>query len=262
MKKTLQRSNVMALIVTIIINYLSNTGIFNGKTMATVSASYQNLFTPAGYAFAIWGLIYLGLAAFVIHQSRGLLSSSEVPAIVGRIGWSYVASCAANCFWVLAWLYEYTGTSVLIMIILLANLILIVKRTRMELDLITLKQIALEWWPFAIYLGWICVALIANVAAYLTKIQWAGFGISQVSWTIVMIFIAMVVNLFLTWNRNMRESASVGVWALIAVGVANKGEEQAVVYASLAASAILLLSTAVHGYRNRGNHFIVGNKTF
>jgi hypothetical protein len=71
MKKTLQIANILALIITLIINYLSNTGIFNGNTMATVSARYQNFFTPAGYAFSIWGVIYLGLAAFVIYQSWG-----------------------------------------------------------------------------------------------------------------------------------------------------------------------------------------------
>ncbi len=68
MKKALQISNVIALLITLAINYLSNTGIFNGNTMATVSARYQNYFTPAGYAFSIWGVIYLGLLAFVIYQ--------------------------------------------------------------------------------------------------------------------------------------------------------------------------------------------------
>lgn len=59
MKKTLQIANGFFLLFTIIFNYLSNTGIFNGKTIANVSNQCHNLFTPAGYAFSIWGLIYL-----------------------------------------------------------------------------------------------------------------------------------------------------------------------------------------------------------
>ena len=153
MKKTLQTANILALIVTLIINYLSNTGIFNGNTMATVSARYQNFFTPAGYAFSIWGLIYLGLAAFVIYQSRGLFNDKPVHAIVEKIGWLFVISCAANSLWVFAWLYDYTGLSVIIMAVLLTSLLLIVLRTRMEMDLLPIKKIAFEWWPFASYLG-------------------------------------------------------------------------------------------------------------
>ncbi len=53
MKSILIMSNGLALILTITINYLSNTGIFNGNTMATVSDRYSNFFTPAGYAFSI-----------------------------------------------------------------------------------------------------------------------------------------------------------------------------------------------------------------
>ena len=71
-KKTLQIANGIALVSTIVINYLSNTGAFNGKTIADFSDKYHNYFTPAGYAFSIWGLIYLGLLAFVIYTGRGL----------------------------------------------------------------------------------------------------------------------------------------------------------------------------------------------
>jgi len=71
MVKRFQILNIVALIVTIGVNYLSNTGFFNNETMASISGKYQNLFTPAGYAFSIWGLIYLGLFGFVIYY--GLL---------------------------------------------------------------------------------------------------------------------------------------------------------------------------------------------
>ena len=256
MNRTLQISNIIALIVTIIMNYLSNTGIFNNSTMATVSAKYQNLFTPAGYAFSIWGLIYIGLASYVIYQSKGISKSSEVRPIVGKIGWLFVLSCVANCLWILTWLYDYTGLSVLVMIALLSTLCAIMLRTRMELDLIPLKQIAFEWWPFALYLGWICVALIANVAAYLTKIQWDGFGLSASAWTIIMILAAVIVNLLLTWTRNLRESASVGAWALIAVAVANHEENEVIYCTALASAILLLISGAVHGYRNMGKHYL------
>lgn len=257
MTKTLQIANILALIVTVIMNYLSNTGIFNDNTMATVSAEYQNFFTPSGYAFSIWGVIYIGLAAFVVYQSRGLFSEKKAPDVVSKIGWLFVLSCVANCLWIIAWLYDFTGASVLIMMALLASLLGIVFRTRMELDLITMKKIALEWWPFALYLGWITVALIANIAAYLTKIGWDGFGISASTWTIIMICVAGFVQLFLTWNRNLREAAMVGAWGLAAVAVANWNENQAIAFTAVAVVAIIMISNGAHAYVNRGKHYLV-----
>lgn len=256
MKKTLQVANIIALIVTVVINYLSNTGVFNNNTMASVSARYQNYFTPSGYAFSIWGLIYLLLAAFAIYQAQGISGKREVPAVVEKIGWLFVVSCVANSAWVLAWLYDFTGLSVLIMIILLCSLWMIIVRTRMEMDLIPIKKIALTWWPFAIYLGWISVALIANVAAYFTKIGWDGFGLSPVAWTVIMICVAGMVYIGLTWKRNLRESSMVGVWALVAVAVANWGTAPAVVNAALIVSAIIFISSGIHAYRNRGRHYL------
>lgn len=237
--------------VTILVNYLSNTGVFNGKTMADVSNSYHNYFTPAGYAFSIWGVIYLGLLVFFIYSIRGLFKKMEDEWPVSEIGWWFVISCIANSCWVIAWLYEYTGLSVIIMIILLISLVKIILNTRMELDDLPLKKIAFVWWPFCIYSGWISVALIANVAAYLTKIKWNGFGISQISWTIIMIIIAGLLNLVITWKRNMREFALVGVWALIAIAVSNKNGEQSIVYTALIVAAIIFISISIHAYKNR-----------
>ncbi|TLV02180.1 tryptophan-rich sensory protein [Dyadobacter luticola] len=257
MKRTLQIANIIALIVTVIINYLSNTGIFNNATMASVSDQYHNLFTPAGYAFSIWLFIYIGLGAFVWHQSRGLLHKGETPVVVGQIGWSFVVSCAANSLWVIAWLYDYTGTSVVIMVVLLLSLLYIMYQTRMELDLITFKKISFESWPFAIYLGWITVALIADVAAYLTKIKWEGFGIPEANWTIIMIGVAAVINILMIWIRNLRESAVVGVWALIAVAVANWDDARTVAYAAISAAILVFINISVHGYQNRKRRFIM-----
>lgn len=251
MKKIIQIANILALIGTLIINYLSNTGIFNGNTMATVSARYQNYFTPAGYAFAIWGLIYIGLLAFVIYQGRSLFKKTANEWPVLEIGWWFVISCVANSLWVFAWLYDYTGLSVIIMIVLLISLIKIIINTRMELDDLPLKKIAFVWWPFCLYSGWITVALVADMAAWLTKIHWNGFGISGVVWAIIMIIIAGVINLIVTWKRNMREYALVGAWALVAIAVANWNSKQSIFIAAIGVAVVLVISSGIHAYINR-----------
>ena len=252
MKKTLQISNAVALIITIVVNYISNTGILNGNTMKTVSDSYSNYFTPAGYAFSIWGLIYIGLLAFVVYTGRSLFKKDDGDQIVLKIGWWFVISCLGNSLWVISWLYLYTGASVIIMIVVLFSLLKIILNTRMELDAHPLKRYLLIYWPFAIYAGWISVALIANIAAYLTKINWNGWGISEINWTIIMIAIAGLLNVFMILTRNLREYGLVGIWALIAIAVSNNTNGvQSIVYTSYIVAAIIFVFIGISAYKNR-----------
>ena len=253
MKKTLQIANGVALVFTIVMNYLSNTGIFNGNTMQTVSDNYRNFFTPAGYAFSIWGVIYLGLLGFVFYTGRSLFTKKkDNDPVVLEIGWWFVISCIGNSAWVVAWLHEYTLLSVVIMIVMLFSLIKIILNTRMELDFHPVHRYLLIYWPFAFYTGWLSVALIANIAALLTKNSWDAFGISEVSWTIIMIAIAGIVNIAVLLIRNLREFALVGIWALIAIAVANSDRGSAdVVMAAYIVAAIIFITIGYSGFKNR-----------
>lgn len=257
MKKTLPVANGIALMITVIINYLSNTGVFNGNTMKTVSGKYFNYFTPAGYAFSIWGLIYLGLLGFVLYTGRSLFNKQKESPILSKIGWWFVISCFANSLWVLAWLYEYTGISVVIMVVLLISLLRIVVNTRMELDFHPFRNYLFVFWPFALYSGWISVAFIANVSAWLTKMNWSGWGISPVIWTIMMICIAGLVNIYMVSTRNLREYALVGVWALMAISVSNRanGGAESIIFTCYAVVIILLVFITINGFKNRQRTF-------
>jgi hypothetical protein len=121
----------------------------------------------------------------------------------------------------------------------------------MEMDDAPLKTIAFVWWPFCLYSGWITVALIADVAAWLTKIQWNGWGIPETTRTIILVIVAGLVYLFMTWNRNMREYALVGVWGLVAIAVPNWQSHPSVGWTAAIVAAILGLNSAIHAFKNR-----------
>ena len=248
MKRLLPVLNIIALLATIAISYLSVTGFFNGNTMATQSARYPTLFTPAPWAFSIWGLIYIALGAFVIFQARDNKEASDVR---GQIGGWFLLSCIANSCWVIAWMYDQAGLSVLIMIVLLFALFKIILRTDMELTDAPLRIIASVWWPLSLYSGWITVAFFANISAWLVKIQWDGFGLSPTFRAITMTMIAGAVYLFMTWWRNMREYAMVGAFALVAVALADRDRAPVVTTAAFIVACILFLSSSIHSYRNR-----------
>ncbi|TDG36193.1 tryptophan-rich sensory protein [Pedobacter changchengzhani] len=250
MKKIFAICNLLALIATIVINYLSNTGVFNGNTMKTVSDKYFNYFTPAGYAFSIWGLIYLLLICFVVYTGR-VLFNKTADETLSKIGWWFVLSCLGNSLWVVAWLYDYTGLSVLIMLVMLVALVKIV--TNISVQTASLKHYVFVYLPFAIYLGWISVALVACVSAYLTKINWAGFGISKIDWAIVMVLIAGLINILMISCKNIKEFGMVGIWALIAIGVSNTQERApiAFVYLCYLVAGILALAIIIGFFKRK-----------
>ncbi|WP_313791461.1 tryptophan-rich sensory protein [Lacinutrix neustonica] len=221
----------------------------------------RTLFTPAGYAFSIWGGIYVMLLGFIVYQGRSLFVKVRDDGFIIKIGWWFVVSCVANSLWVFSWIYGYTGGSCFFIFLLLVSLLKIVWNNRMELWDAPISVIFFLWWPFVIYSGWVTVASIANVSAYLIKIGWDGYGIAPEVWTVIMIGIATGINLIITWKRNMREFALVGAWALIAIGVANKSVEDLIVYTAFGSAVVLLISTSIHGYINRNtNPFIKFSK--
>jgi hypothetical protein len=254
MKKILQISNGIALLSTIFINYLSNTGLLNNTTIGEISNSYRSLFTPAGYTFAIWGIIYLLLFAFAIYQGRSLVVKVKNDDFVLKIGWWFVLSCVFNSLWVFAWIYEYTGLSCIFIFLLLISLLKIVWNNRIALDDEPFPIVLFLWWPFVIYSGWVTVASIANVSTYLTKIQWNGFGIAETNWTIVMISIAVFLNLAMTWIRHMREFALVGAWALVGIAKANTMTNETITNVAYIGAGILVISAGIHGFKNRATN--------
>lgn len=250
MKKTLQIANGIAFVSTVVVNYLSNTGLLNGKTIGSISDNIRSLFTPAGYTFAIWGLIYMMLLGFVIYQGRSLFVKVKNNDFVLKTGWWFVLSCVFNSSWVFAWLYGYTGLSCVFIFLLLFSLLKIVVNNRMELDDVRFPVLAFVCWPFVVYSGWVTVASIANVSSYLVKIDWNGFGIPADVWTIIMIVIASLINVSMVSKRNMREFAVVGAWALIGIGQANANTDQTIMVLCYVCAVILLITVAVHGFKN------------
>ncbi len=243
--------NALSLALVLFINYYAQAFGMNGNTISEVSNEYNNLFTPASYAFSIWGFIYIALILYIVFQVRRVFFSSGPAEFVKQTGYDFAIANIGNAAWVVAWLHDYTLLSVLIMCIILIALIRIILKTNMERWDAPVKIIAFTWWPICLYSGWITVALIANVSAYLTKIGWDRMGISEVTWTIILIVVTVAINLLMISRRSMREFALVGAWALVAIYVRHKDEISTLALTALAGAIILLGATAYHAYLNR-----------
>lgn len=210
--------NIFAIAIVILVNILATALPIGGRTTAEVSARFDVYFTPAGYVFSIWGLIYLLLFAFVVYQALPRYGDSPY---IDNIKYLFALSCVFNSIWIFAWHYLWIGLSVLIMLALLVTLCLIYIRLDKGEEKPNAAEGILVKLPFSIYLGWISVATIANIAIYLYHIGWGGWGISPVSWTIIMITIATLLGLFFVFVHKDNAYALVLVWAFIGIGVRN-----------------------------------------
>lgn len=251
MIKKLAIFNLLSVILVIGVNYISQSVRLNDLTIGEISAKYVNLFTPASYAFAIWGLIFLSLLVYAIFQVRRAFFSQKESTFIEQTGYWFVIANILNCSWVIAFVYDYTALSVLIMLGILFSLLKIVLNTNMERWDAPIEIIAFVWWPICLYSGWITVATIANISLYLTKMGWDGAFLSEEHWTIVMIIAATAINIAMIVYRNMREFAAVGIWSLLAIFVRHNGSLDAIAYSALFCSFILLAAIGIHGYQNR-----------
>ena len=107
---------IAAFVMTLVINGLANIIPINGVTTGELSDRYDVFFVPAGYAFSIWSLIYLGLLGYVIYQA--LPRNKRNPVLRG-IAPYFIASSLFNSGWILVWHYGFVLLSLGLMVALL-----------------------------------------------------------------------------------------------------------------------------------------------
>lgn len=250
MKRKLAVLNLISVIIVVAMNYISQALRFNNTTIGEVSDIYDNLFTPASYAFSIWGLIFISLFAYAIFQVKQAFSDDEPFEFITPTGYWFFLANLLNTIWVLAFVYDFIGLSVILMIGILFSLVKIILNTNMERWDAPLSIIVFVWWPICLYSGWISVATIANISTYFTKIGWQGGFLTPEIWTILMIFIAAILNIFMVLNRNMREFAMVGVWALVAIYIRHREGYEIIAYSALVSAILVFAVISWHGYKN------------
>jgi hypothetical protein len=217
-KRLLQIGNILAVIITILINTLAVILPLNGKTTQELSDNLPNLFVPAGITFSIWSIIYILWFIFAIYQARDLFKKEEIDMpFLQQISVLFIVSSIANSAWIFLWHYEYVGLSLLVMIILLFSLLAIYKRLNIGRSIGSIAERLCIHVPFSVYLGWITVATIANITAFLVSVNWDGFGISPLNWTIIIIAVATLLTILMLALRKDIAFTLVIVWAFLGI---------------------------------------------
>ncbi|HLO30048.1 MAG TPA: TspO/MBR family protein [Anaerolineales bacterium] len=245
-----QYANLASAILALTINILASTLPLNGQNTGEISDRFPVYFVPAGYVFSIWGVIYLGWIAFIIFQFR---ASQQENVRLRRLGYWFAVSNIANAAWLFCWHYNRFGLSVLVILGLLGSLIASYLRLNVNRSSVTPR----EYWSvdvlFSVYLGWVTVATVANITAWLYSIGWNGLGISAQVWAAVMLVVASLLGLGVALTRKDTGYLLVLVWAFIGIAMKQTGVPLVVTSAWIA--AVLMLSLAI--YSRVHSHMII-----
>jgi hypothetical protein len=208
--------NMAAFGITILMNVLSNALPINDQSMPEISAKYASLFTPAGFTFSIWGVIYISLLAFVIWQALPAQRSSQKVAAVSP--W-FKLNCLANALWLVVWHYDLLLLSMLLMLVILVTLVRIYATLIREIGAAPFTEHLVLYLPFSIYTGWIVVATIANASILQFAWGWDDAGIGAVQWTLLKLALAGAVGATMILRFRDIPFALVVAWAAFGISV-------------------------------------------
>lgn len=210
---------VFSIISMIVMNYLSNIRVFAETTNADISRKYQTLITPAGYAFSIWGVIFLGLLAFAVFQA--LPSQRENPRF-RAVGALVILNAFCNAVWSPIFNNQQIGLALVVILVMFVSLLLIMDRLRIGREAVRQRETWLVRVPFSVYFGWLTVATILNVAVFLKATALDLSMLPENGWAAAVLVIAFLVGVFL-FNR-YRSAAYILVfaWAYAAIALGQK----------------------------------------
>jgi len=261
--KLLQVGNIIAVIITIIVNGLANFLPIGGKNTAELSDNIPNLFVPAGITFSIWGVIYILIILFVIYLAKDFFKKEKTTSkFLEKIGYFFIVASLANILWIFLWHYEQVLLSLLAMLILFISLLFIYLRLNIGIDKISFRDKLFVHVPISVYIGWISVATIANVTAVLVTIGWDGLGVGEEIWAILVIIVAAIITILMLIKRKDYAYSAVIIWALIGIYLKRSvvdpiyGIQTQIANIALFGIILILILSAIIGYLQYSKKFI------
>lgn len=221
--------NILLFIVTLYVNYLSVVFKIGGKSIRELSDKYDNLFTPSPSTFAIWSVIYLLIVVFLILQFTP--KYAHFPVVHNGY---FALSCLLNGAWIICWQFEYLIVSLIVMLGLLITLTIINKQLKEE-------RSALLKLVFGVYLGWICIATVANETALLISFNWSFSLQLQAYITIAMLIISVIIVVWAMYQlANPFLSLAVS-WALYGIYLKRVGDFSSIATVALVLAVLVLV---------------------
>lgn len=173
--------------------YWINAGKTSLKTTADVAGREEiiNYTLPPDFSFSIWGIIYLG---FLIYAFHGLKKNAAVQRYFDRTAYPVALSILLNLLWTILVGFELWLAAYPLQWLMLVVSIIIVFRWGLQ----NAKTSATQKWlsiPFALYAGWLTVAMIPFTSDLLNKSGWTYAPFEPKTWAIILYVVACIITL-------------------------------------------------------------------
>lgn len=229
----------IAYVLMIFLNYWSATDV------GSVANQEQSIIQPAGFAFSIWGLIYILLFIWIV---RLFFVKKWKGSIVERITFWPIVNFALNGLWILTFTQEWLFISTLIIIGLLISLVVIYRRITEENGKHLFDRL-----PFSIYFSWVTVATIVNIFTWFIGMGVTDFlGLSELAWSNILLIVATGIMIYVSLKHKDWLYPLIFVWSYIAIFVENQTD-----YTSLAVvltiCLVIQLGTSIWVGYSKGN---------
>lgn len=253
--------NLGLYLLTLAINTLGAIGIINGMSQRAISDAYPTLITPSTSTFSIWGVIYALLLislVFMIITNK----DERTTKLINKISVPFWVSCGANILWIITFSYEWIGISTLLILAYAVSLAILVGRLNTP-DGIGQKVNALA---FGVYLGWLIIASVVNVAALLVQVKWDGFGLAAGTWALIILIVALLLTCLIQLRlRNAAITlplawAYFGIWQQHRAQGIFAGQYPAIVAATIIIGVIYVL-IAVYIFIQNGRCLLPKSRT-
>ena len=225
----------------IVLNYLANQLPLGGVTQRELAAEYLLLLTPAGYAFSIWGLIYLGLTVYIISQA---LPQTRSEPRLRSLDQPFRASCLCNMGWLFAWHHRAVFSSAFLMLGLLLSLAWIYRSLDGERGRARRFSERVIERTFSLYLGWVSLAMTLNISIFLKQLGWDGAPLSAQTWSVLLLILLSL--LFLSLAVPRRDFALLFILAWAGLGVFAKNRALALISAASLSAVLLSLFASLY----------------
>jgi hypothetical protein len=196
---------------------------------------------PAGPAFSIWSVIYLGLAAYTVWQA---LPAQRARTRQRALGWYIAGTMVLNGLWLVTAQFLTLPLTVVVIVSLAALLAVTFQRTVAEpaggvLDRLLINGVT------GLHLGWVTLATVANTAAWLQTFVPASAADSADLWGILVLAVVAVIGVGIGWASGWRIAPGLAIaWGLtwLAVGrLVGEPPSTAIGVTALIVAAIVLL---------------------
>ncbi|MFC7378558.1 hypothetical protein [Brevundimonas sp. GCM10030266] len=219
-----------------------------GQTAGEFAADSDATLKVAGYAFSIWGVIYLGLLIYAVRQV--LPATGESP-LLNQLGWPSALAFLGIGWWIVAAAFDWEmGTIALIFGALLVLLVPLLLNAR---EIRALPRMARErWmvvWPLALLAGWLGIAAPVNVLTVLTGNGDLPTVLAPTVWALIAVVLVTAKALAVTWVLRTPAFALPIAWGLLAVFVAEMERNPALAVGAVIASGVTLVGAVLLTFR-------------